>query len=98
MAGEMDRKELAELLCQVFFYDEDFLRAFDVGAKGFSREWREQTQVQVVDLLAFCFECFAGFIDRTAGGGDAYEEQVAFCIFMVDVEWVIAAGTPANLR
>ena len=72
MAGEMDRKELAELLCQVFFYDEDFLRTFDVGAKGFGREWREQTQVQVVYLLAFCFERFAGCIDRTAGGGDAY--------------------------
>ena len=56
MAGEMDRKELAELLCQVFFYDEDFLRTFDVGAKGFSREWREQTQVQVDGTILFVSE------------------------------------------
>ena len=88
MAGEIDGKKFMQLCGEVFFYDEDLLCAIDVRSERFGREWREKSELEVVDLLALSFQFFTSFFDCAVCGGDADQEQIAVGIFMSHGEWL----------
>lgn len=92
MTVEVNGKELSELGCHVFFYDENFLCAFHVGTEGFGGERGEETELEVVDFLSFRFQFFYRFFQGAIGGGDAYEEKVGIRVFMGHIEWFDGRG------
>ena len=82
MAVKADSKLLAELRRQILFYNENFLRPFDIRTELFHRERGNQAELDVIYLPAFCFQTFPRFFQRAISGSNAYKEQVAVRFFM----------------
>ena len=54
--------------------------ALDVRMEFFCREWGNQAEMEMIDLLACFFERFPCFFDGALGGCDADDEKV--CVFV----------------